>query len=84
MKRNIIHDGVSIKIFETDDPQKVIIHFTDEITAFNKIKKAVIKDKGIYCNGISCEISRLLQKGEYPRTSSSRSLTLSSFAGNHR
>ena len=75
MKRNIIHDGVSIKIFETDDPQKVIIHFTDEITAFNKIKKAVIKDKGIYCNGISCEISRL---------SSSRSLTLSSFAGNHR
>ncbi len=66
MKRNIIHDGVSIKIFETDDPQKVIIHFTDEITAFNKIKKAVIKDKGIYCNGISCEISRLLQKGGVP------------------
>lgn len=66
MKRNIIHDGVSIKIFETDDPQKVIIHFTDEITAFNKIKKAVIKDKGIYCNGISCEISRLLQNGGVP------------------
>ena len=66
MKRNIIHDGVSIKIFETDDPQKVIIHFTDEITAFNKIKKAVIKDKGVYCNGISCEISRLLQKGGVP------------------
>lgn len=66
MKRNIIHDGVSIKIFETDDPQKVIIHFTDEITAFNKIKKAVIKGKGIYCNGISCEISRLLQKGGVP------------------
>lgn len=65
-KRNIIHDGVSIKIFETDDPQKVIIHFTDEITAYNKIKKAVIKDKGIYCNGVSCEISRLLQKGGVP------------------
>lgn len=65
-KRNILHDGVSIKIFETDDPEKVVIHFTDEITAFNKIKKAVIKDKGIYCNGISCEISRLLQKGGVP------------------
>ncbi len=65
-KRNILHDGVSIKIFETDDPEKVVIHFTDEITAFNKIKKAVIKDKGIYCNGISCEISRLLQEGGVP------------------
>ena len=32
----------------------------------NKIKKAVIKDKGVYCNGISCEISRLLQKGGVP------------------
>lgn len=65
-KRNILHDGVSIKIFETDDPEKVIIHFTDDITAFNKIKKAVIKGKGIYCNGISCEISRLLQEGGVP------------------
>jgi phosphoribosylaminoimidazole-succinocarboxamide synthase len=65
-KRNILHDGVSIKIFETDDSEKVVIHFTDEITAFNKIKKAVIKDKGIYCNGISCEISRLLQEGGVP------------------
>ncbi len=61
-KKGIIHDGVSIKIYETEDPQKVIIHFTDEITAYNKIKKAVIKDKGIYCNGISCEISRILQR----------------------
>ena len=65
-KRNILHDGVSIKICETDDPEKVIIHFTDDITAFNKIKKAVIKGKGIYCNGISCEISRLLQEGGVP------------------
>lgn len=65
-KRNILHDGVSIKIFETDNPEKVVIRFTDDITAFNKIKKAVIKDKGIYCNGISCEISRLLQEGGVP------------------
>lgn len=65
-KKAIIHDGVSIKIYETDDPQQVVIHFTDDITAYNKIKKAVIKDKGVYCNGISCEISRLLQEGGVP------------------
>lgn len=65
-KREIIHDGVSIKIFQAEDPDKVIIRFTDDITAYNKIKKAVIKDKGVYCNGISCEISRLLQEGGVP------------------
>ena len=84
MKRNIIHDGVSIKIFETDDPQKVIIHFTDEITAFNKIKKAVIKDKGISATGFHARSPDCCRKVECLRISSSRSLTLSSFAGNHR
>lgn len=65
-KREIIHDGVSIKIYGTEDPEKVIISFTDDITAYNKIKKAVIQDKGIYCNGVSCMVSRLLQDGGVP------------------
>lgn len=67
MNRNdIIHDGVSIKIYGTDEPDKVIIYFTDDITAYYKIKKAIIKDKGVYCNGISCMIFRHLQKGGIP------------------
>jgi len=65
-KKGIIHDGVSIKIYETEDPAKVITRFTDDITAFNKIKKAIIKDKGVFCNGISCEISKRLQEGGVP------------------
>ena len=63
-RKEIIHDGVSIKIYGCSDPDKVVVYFTDDITAFYKIKKAVIKDKGIYCNGISCMISEhLLQAG---------------------
>ncbi|MGM9737586.1 MAG: phosphoribosylaminoimidazolesuccinocarboxamide synthase [Candidatus Cryptobacteroides sp.] len=65
-KTNIIHDGVSIKIFGTDEEDKVIISFTDEITAYYKIKKAVIKDKGFYCNNISCMIFRHLIEGGIP------------------
>lgn len=61
--KDIIHDGVSIKIYGTDDPEKVRIYFTDDITAYYKIKKAVIKDKGIYCNGVSCMIFKHLKKG---------------------
>ena len=65
-RTNIIHDGVSIKIYETDEPDKVIISFTDDITAYYKIKKAVIRDKGLYCNNISCMIFRHLVKGGIP------------------
>ena len=62
----LIHDGVSIKVSSTEDPEKVVIRFTDDITAFYKIKKAVIHDKGIYCNGIACMVSRALQNGGVP------------------
>lgn len=65
-KTNVIHDGVSIKIYGTDDPEKVIVNFTDDITAYYKIKKAVIKDKGLYCNNISCMIFRHLIRGGVP------------------
>lgn len=65
-KKDIIHDGVSIKIFATDEQDKVIIDFTDEITAYYKIKKAVIADKGLYCNNISCMVFRHLIRGGVP------------------
>lgn len=65
-KTDVIHDGVSIKIYGTEDPGKVIVNFTDDITAFYKIKKAVIKGKGLYCNNISCMIFRHLIRGGVP------------------
>lgn len=65
-KEVLIHDGVSIKVSPTEDPDKVVIYFTDDITAFYKIKRAVIHDKGIYCNGIACMVSKELQKGGVP------------------
>jgi len=63
---DIIHDGVSIKIRSADEPDKVIIQFTDDITAYYKIKKAVIKDKGIYCAGVSSMIHGHLKKAGIP------------------
>ena len=46
-KIEIIHDGVSKKVYATDEPDKVIIQYTDAITAYYKIKRALIKDKGV-------------------------------------
>lgn len=65
-KRNILHDGVSIKVYETDQSDKVIVSFTDDITAYYKIKKAVIKQKGLYCNNISSMIFRHLMEAGVP------------------
>lgn len=65
-KKSIIHDGVTIKVYLTDDAEKVIISFTDEMTAFGGIKRAVIKEKGLYCNGIACMVSKAVQDGGVP------------------
>jgi phosphoribosylaminoimidazole-succinocarboxamide synthase len=61
-KVSTIYNGVSVKIYQTEEPDKVIIHFTDEISAFMKIKRAIIKDKGKLCNGISCMLFRYMAK----------------------
>ena len=56
-KTELIHNGVSKKVYATDEADKVIIEYTDTITAYYKIKRAVIKDKGLYCNAISSAVS---------------------------
>ncbi|MCM1177886.1 MAG: phosphoribosylaminoimidazolesuccinocarboxamide synthase [Clostridium sp.] len=55
-KKGIIYNGESVKIYATEDPALVIQQFTDKITAFNKIKKAAIREKG----KVSCGIASLV------------------------
>ena len=66
VKTQMIHNGVSKKVYATEDLDKVIIQYTDAITAYYKIKKALIKDKGIYCNAISAEVFRVLAEAGVP------------------
>ena len=65
-KIEIIHDGVSKKVYATDEPDKVIIQYTDAITAYYKIKRALIKDKGLYCNVISSMVFTVLKNAGVP------------------
>ena len=65
-KIEIIHDGVSKKVYATDEPDKVIIQYTDAITAYNKIKRALIKDKGLYCNAVSSMVFTVLKNAGVP------------------
>lgn len=65
-KIEIIHDGVSKKVYATDEPDKVIIQYTDAITAYYKIKRALIKDKGLFCNAVSSMVFTVLKNAGVP------------------
>ena len=61
---NLLYDGKAKRIFETRDPNKVIMEFKDDATAFNGVKHAIIGDKG----RINCAITvhvfkQLAEKG---------------------
>ncbi len=64
--REVIYNGESVKVFGTDDPEMVIVRFTDTITAFKKIKKARIKDKGLLNCAIASRIFTLLEESGVP------------------
>ncbi len=51
--RELIFDGKEKKIYSTENPDIVLIHYNDVTTAYGGIKRAVIKDKGICNNHIS-------------------------------
>ncbi len=49
----LFYEGKAKKIYHTDDADLIIIHFKDDASAFNGIKKAKIKGKGIINNEIT-------------------------------
>lgn len=57
-----IYDGESVKVYETDDPEEVVFRYTDSITAYKKIKKAEIANKGRYCCAIADIIYKALER----------------------
>lgn len=54
------YEGKAKKVYATDDPSLVIIHYKDDATAFNGEKKGQIEDKGILNNRIASLLFELL------------------------
>ncbi len=55
-KQQLIFDGFEKQIYSTEDPDVVILHFKDDITAYNNIRRARLSGKG----ELNCAISALL------------------------
>ena len=62
----LLYEGKAKKIFGTDDPDQVLIEFKDDATAFNALKRSVLKGKGFLNCQISAYIFRFLQKKNVP------------------
>ena len=53
MKKELIFEGNEKRIYAVDDPNQVLFHYNDVIVAYNGVKRARLKGKGILTNKIS-------------------------------
>ena len=53
MKNELIFEGNEKKIFATDHPHQVVVHYTDVTVAYSNVKRARLRRKGIFSNKIS-------------------------------
>lgn len=53
MKKDLIFEGNEKRVYATDHPHQVIFHYKDVIVAFNSVKRARMRGKGILNNRIS-------------------------------
>lgn len=55
-----LYEGKAKIVYKTDEPEKVVIYFKDEATAFNAQKKEVFEGKGVLNNKISSIFFQIL------------------------
>jgi phosphoribosylaminoimidazole-succinocarboxamide synthase len=61
-KKEFLYEGKAKRIFATDDPGYVILHYKDDATAGNGVKKGSIKDKGVINNEITAILFQKLEE----------------------
>lgn len=59
-KRELLYEGKVKQVFRTDDPELIVIHYKDDASAYNNVKKATIEAKGLLNNQISAIIFNYL------------------------
>ncbi|WP_373117432.1 phosphoribosylaminoimidazolesuccinocarboxamide synthase [Holdemania massiliensis] len=63
-KQEMMYEGKAKQVYASEDPKLVIIHYKDDATAFNGLKKASISNKGVLNNKITTILfQQLNQRG---------------------
>lgn len=65
-KRSQLYEGKAKKVFNTDDPELLIVSYKDDATAFNGLKKGTITGKGVINNKMSNRLMQRLEKSGVP------------------
>ncbi|WP_238783806.1 phosphoribosylaminoimidazolesuccinocarboxamide synthase [Blattabacterium cuenoti] len=60
MKKKFLSEGKTKKIYSTENPHEIILHYKDSITALDGEKTEFIQDKGILINEITTFIFKFL------------------------
>lgn len=61
-QQELLYEGKSKQVYATDEAERIILHYKDDATAFNNIKRATILNKGVLSNAISTLIFRELER----------------------
>ena len=65
-KGNQLYEGKAKKVFETGDPELLIVSYKDDATAFNGLKKGTVAGKGAINNRMSNALMRTLENHGIP------------------
>lgn len=60
MKGKMIYEGKAKRLYETGNPEEVLVEYKDDATAFNGEKKGTILEKGVMNNSITSMLFKLL------------------------
>lgn len=65
-KKEKLYEGKAKIVYETENPQLLIVSYKDDATAFNGLKKGTIQGKGIINNQMSNHLMERLQEAGVP------------------
>lgn len=65
-KGNLQYEGKAKKIFETEDPDLLMIEYKDDITACDGKKKGIVRDKGIVNNRMTNCMLKIIEQSGIP------------------
>ncbi|MGB6976677.1 MAG: phosphoribosylaminoimidazolesuccinocarboxamide synthase [Gammaproteobacteria bacterium] len=65
-KQKQLYSGKAKTLYDTDDPGYLIVHYRDDATAFNGVKKAELRSKGAVNNYFNAFIMQHLEQAGIP------------------
>lgn len=64
--QEMLYEGKAKKVYRTEDPNRYVVQYKDDATAFNGEKKGTIPGKGVVNNRMSAHLFKMLEANGVP------------------